>query len=117
MKNFYAKALTILALLCVTMFSALATTTSSEQSPKKTYKGIVIGSDDNAPLAGVVIHVKENPKIVTTTNADGEYTLSVPADAKTIVFSMMGYDDKEISTANPYLFTLVTMIIQKSALE
>lgn len=117
MKNFYAKALTILALLCVTMFSALATTTSSEQSPKKTYKGIVIGSDDNAPLAGVVVHVKENPKIVTTTNADGEYTLSVPADAKTIVFNMMGYDDKEISTANPYLFTLVTMIIQKSALE
>ena len=117
MKNFYAYAFSIMAvLLLLNVVQGRAASVAAEQS-KQTFKGIVIGSDDNGPLAGVVIYDKNNKKNLTTSDANGEYTISVPASTKTIVFEMMGYDTKEIAVENSFLFTLVTMIVQKSALE
>lgn len=83
----------------------------------KILNGIVIGSDGDTPLAGVVIHSKENPKEIATTDANGEYKFSVSPTTETVVFEMMGYDTKEIKVADTYLFTLVTMIVQANALE
>ena len=118
MKNHCANALmNIAALLGLLFLSAALSPESWGQGSQKTFKGIIIGSDDNAPLAGVIIHDKDNGKYVTTSNASGEYTLTVPSATKTISFEMMGYDTKEIETGDPYLFTLVTMIIQKSTLD
>ncbi|MFA6592217.1 MAG: TonB-dependent receptor [Bacteroidales bacterium] len=117
MKKFYAYAFSIMAvLLLLNVVQGRAASVAAEQS-KQTFKGIVIGSDDNGPLAGVVIYDKNNKKNLTTSDANGEYTISVPASTKTIVFEMMGYDTKEIAVENSFLFTLVTMIVQKSALE
>lgn len=73
----------------------------------KILNGIVIGSDGDTPLAGVVIHSKENPKEIATTDAHGEYKFSVSPTTETVVFEMMGYDTKEIKVADTYLFTLV----------
>ena len=102
--------------LCLGVIPALAQNAKTGQADK-TLNGIVIGSDGDTPLAGVVIHSKENPKEVATTDAHGEYKFSVSPTTQTVVFEMMGYDTKEIKVADTYLFTLVTMIVQANALE
>ena len=102
--------------LCLGAFSASAQTAKSGQG-NKILNGIVIGSDGDTPLAGVVIHSKENPMEITTTDANGEYKFTVSSTTQTVVFEMMGYDTKEINMSDTYLFTLVTMIVQANALE
>ena len=61
---------------------------------QKQISGIVIGNDNN-PLPGVTVMIK-GTTLGTTTGADGKYTLSVPAEAKTLVFSFIGMESKEI---------------------
>lgn len=84
---------------------------------QKTLNGIIIGSDSNAPLAGVVIYPKDNPQKAVLSDANGEYKITVPEATKTIVFELLGYDTKEINVEEGYLFTLVTMIVQANALD
>ena len=103
-------------LLCMSVLPMLAGNAPAEQA-KKVLNGIVIGSDGDTPLTGVVIYSKENPKEITTTDANGEYKFSVSPSTQTVVFEMMGYDTKELKVADTYLFTLVTMIVQANALE
>lgn len=83
----------------------------------KTIKGVVIGSDSNSPLSGVIVHLKENAKVFTTTNEKGEYSITVPSGSGTVVFELLGYDTKEIRVQDSFLFTLVTMIIQTNQLD
>ena len=80
-------------------------------------KGTVIGSDNNTPLIGVAVHLKENPKIYTLTDAGGNYELKVPDDKGTVVFEALGYDTKELSVKDGFLFSLVTMILQENMLD
>ena len=103
-------------ILCLGVLPALAQSAAKGQSGK-ILNGIVIGSDGDTPLPGVVIHSKENPKEVATTDAHGEYRFEVSPATQTVVFEMMGYDTKEIKVSDTYLFTLVTMIVQANALE
>jgi len=51
--------------------------------------GVVTSSDDGKPIPGVTVLVK-GTTIGTTTDLDGKYALSVPAEYKTIVFSFVG---------------------------
>jgi TonB-linked SusC/RagA family outer membrane protein len=66
--------------------------------------------ESNAPLAGAAITVK-NATMGATTNENGEFTLSVPASAKTLIVSYSGYTSKEVAiTGNTYTVTLVKSI-------
>lgn len=47
----------------------------------------------------VSVSVKGNPALGTTTSSTGDYTLSVPAGANTLVISSVGYSTQEISVA------------------
>lgn len=67
----------------------------AEQPQKKEIKGKVI-ERDNMPMAGVSVVVKGTTAGIAT-DKDGNFTLSVPADAKTLMFSFIGYDTQEIS--------------------
>ena len=89
----------------------------ADQQQDGVLKGIVIGSSDNKPLAGVAIYVKEAPEVGVATDANGQYELKLPKGAKTVVFDMLGYDVKEIPVDDPYLFTLVTMIQQSTKID
>lgn len=51
--------------------------------------GTVISTEDGQPIPGVSIYAK-GTTVGTTSNVDGEYTLDVPPDATTIVFSFIG---------------------------
>ena len=56
--------------------------------------GIVVSADDDEPVIGASIVVK-GTTIGTVTNYDGTFSLDVPSDAKTLVFSYIGMKMKE----------------------
>ena len=58
--------------------------------------GKVTGAEDGLSIPGVSVVVKGNTSIGTTTNIDGEYSLSVPSDAESLVFSFVGMKSQEV---------------------
>ncbi len=56
--------------------------------------GTVTGADDGQPLPFVTVSVKGLTTTATTDNA-GKYTINVPANGKTLVFSFMGMKSLE----------------------
>lgn len=79
--------LSICSLLCVLAFSANAQT--------KTISGTVTDIADGSALPGV--NISDNTKSSTaTTNTKGIYSITIPAGAKTITFSFIGYGSKTL---------------------
>src|SRR6476469_7620930 len=64
-------------------------------SQTKTIAGKVTGGIQNTPLSGVSVQVKGQTN-GTVTNEQGNFSLQVPATAQTLVFSFVGYQDKEV---------------------
>jgi TonB-dependent starch-binding outer membrane protein SusC len=62
----------------------------------RTVTGKVTGAGDNAPLPGVSVVVK-GTTVGTATSADGTFSVSVPADASTLVFRYIGYATQEVA--------------------
>ncbi|MBJ6110867.1 TonB-dependent receptor [Hymenobacter sp. BT523] len=54
-----------------------------------------VTSDNGEPLPGVTVIVK-GTTVGATTNAAGEYTLTVPEGGNTLVISSIGYEKKEV---------------------
>lgn len=52
---------------------------------------------DAAPLAGVTVLVKESPTTGVLTDREGRFRLDLPENAATLVFSMIGYERKEVA--------------------
>jgi hypothetical protein len=55
----------------------------------------VRAAEDASPLIGASVQVK-GTKVGTKTDVNGRYTLQVPADATTLVFSYIGYRTIEV---------------------
>ena len=70
----------------------------------KTVSGKVLDKD-NAPLPGVSVVVK-GTLLGTVTNIDGEFNLSVPSDAKTLVFSFVGMKPTEVEIGTQTTFNI-----------
>mgnify|MGYP006198063351 CR=1 FL=1 len=66
---------------------------------EKTVTGKVTDEKDGTPLAGVSVTVK-GTTVGTVTGVDGSYRLSVPANAKTLVFSFVNFESIEMSLGN-----------------
>lgn len=64
----------------------------------RTVKGVVSEITDNgkSPVIGAGVLIKGTLQGGTATNANGEYTISVPQGANTLVFSSIGYKDQEV---------------------
>ncbi|HEX7367617.1 MAG TPA: TonB-dependent receptor [Pelobium sp.] len=62
----------------------------------KTVKGKVTSATDGLPLPGVSVTVKGDKSKGTQTDADGNFRLVVPANAKSLVFGYIGYSSKEV---------------------
>ena len=60
--------------------------------------GTVVDSSDE-PIPGALVSLQSNPKEATTTDLDGNFTLSVPAGG-TITVSFIGFE-KAIRKINP----------------
>lgn len=61
----------------------------------RTITGKITDRATGQGLPGVTILVKGQPTIGTSTNADGAYSLGVPATATTLVYSFIGYTTQE----------------------
>ncbi|PRZ00318.1 TonB-linked SusC/RagA family outer membrane protein [Marinilabilia salmonicolor] len=61
----------------------------------QTITGTVTGSEDGMPIPGVSVFVK-GTTVGTVTQVDGTYSLNVPEDAETIVFSFIGMQTQEV---------------------
>jgi TonB-linked SusC/RagA family outer membrane protein len=57
--------------------------------------GTIVSSEDGQPLPGASITVK-GTNVGTTTDFQGKYSLSVPADAKTLIINFVGLKSQEI---------------------
>ncbi|MCW9709109.1 SusC/RagA family TonB-linked outer membrane protein [Fodinibius salsisoli] len=61
-----------------------------------TVSGIVTDASDGQPLPGVNIIVQNAPSVGTSSRADGAYSLSVPSETDTLIFSFVGYIKQEV---------------------
>src|SRR5699024_10891105 len=68
--------------------------------------GTVSDSESGHTLPGVTVVVK-GTTIGTVTDIEGTYTLSVPTDNNTLVFSSVGYTTQEIEINNRAVIDLV----------
>jgi TonB-linked SusC/RagA family outer membrane protein len=71
----------------------------------KALTGKVIATEDKQPVPGVSVSVK-GTTVGTVTNIDGEFQLSVPQDAKTLVFSFVGMKNQEIEIGTQTSFNI-----------
>ncbi|MFT3826379.1 MAG: TonB-dependent receptor [Chitinophagaceae bacterium] len=74
----------------------LLTVPAAAQTKKITGK---ITDENNRPLEGVSISLRSAGS-GTTSNADGDYSLNVPNTAEVLVFSTVGYAEKEVAIGN-----------------
>lgn len=79
--------------LAVVLACVFAATQTFAQS---TVKGTVTDAQTNEPLIGVSIAVKGTSS-GTVTELDGSYSLQIPQDASTLVFTFVGYKTTEIA--------------------
>ncbi len=84
--NVIKKNLLFIFLLCISM---------AANAQERTVTGTVSGDGDGKPLAGVSVTVK-GTTTGATTNADGSYSIKVPAANGSLLFSFVGYISQEI---------------------
>lgn len=82
----------------------------------KTVTGKVTDEKDGAPLAGVSVTVK-GTTVGTTTGADGSYRLSVPANARVLVFSSITFATQEVPIGNKSEISIVLISEERSLAE
>lgn len=79
---------------------------AADQQERK-LTGVVYGSDGET-LPGAHVYVKGNIQCAVVTDLDGKFTLKVPANAKALVASFVGFETAEIPITKKtnYVITL-----------
>ena len=72
---------------------------------QKTVTGTVTGTD-NTPLPGVSIVVK-GTTTGTITDINGKYSLSVPSDAKNLLFTFVGMESKQVTIGTGLVYDVI----------
>jgi TonB-linked SusC/RagA family outer membrane protein len=80
----------ILLFLCFLLMGMTAV-----NAQMKTITGKVVSSEDNSPIPGVSVILK-GTTVGTVTNMDGVYSVQVPGEGKSLIFSFVGYRTQEI---------------------
>ncbi len=91
----------------------------AQQKGGKTISGTVY-NQEGAPLAGASISVKGEKAARTTTDLNGNFTISVPPATTTLVISFVGATPKEVSVVNQTAVTAnkrMLSVTGKSPLE
>src|SRR4030095_12918425 len=92
----------------VMLIMAIVLSISHIWAQQRTITGKVT-DDKGAPIFGASVVVKGTNN-GTSTAADGSFSVSVPSNAKALIFSSIGLGEKEITltTSNSYAVTLST---------
>lgn len=102
--------LTVMLLLFCSVFVFASGVNNSEAI---TVSGNVTSSGDGLPLIGVNILIK-GTSTGTTTDFDGNYTLSVPSADDVLVFSYTGFLDQEITVGTQ---SIIDVVLQEDATQ
>jgi TonB-linked SusC/RagA family outer membrane protein len=81
------------------MFVVFALSVLTVQAQNRTLTGKVTSSEDGNAIPGVNVVVK-GTTIGAITDADGNFTISAPSDATTLVFTFIGLQTKEVEIGN-----------------
>ena len=81
----------------------------------KTVSGKITDAKDGSPLAGVSVKPKGNVTAGTTTGLDGSFNLSVDAKTKVLVFSSIGYSEKEVTISDKEI--VISMVQSDNSLS
>lgn len=79
------------------------------QNDTRTITGRVTSSEDGSPMPGISVLIKGST-IGTSTDGDGKYSLNIPADAKTLFFSFVGYKTVEVSIKD---LSVIDVVLQE----
>lgn len=80
----------LLFILCISL-----TTFIQAFAQNRTLTGTVTGKDDNLPIPGASVTVP-GTQVGTQTNDYGKFTIKVPASAKSLAFSFVGYKNATV---------------------
>lgn len=98
-------------LTCFMLAFTLISTQVVAQS--RTIRGKVTGSDDGLPLPGVTILIKGTTSGAST-DAEGNYSLSVSSSDAVLVFRYLGYVTQEVPVNNQ---GVINVVLQPDAVE
>jgi TonB-linked SusC/RagA family outer membrane protein len=65
-----------------------------------------VTDEDGLTLPGVSVSIK-NTKVVTVTDATGNFSLTIPATAQTLTFSYLGMEEQQVAIGNKTSFNIV----------
>lgn len=71
---------------------------SSQIYAQKIVSGIVKNAKDNSPIASATVSLK-GTSVAIVTNANGEFSISVPAGKNVLVTSSVGFDQDEVNVS------------------
>ncbi len=113
MKNFTSA---INKILLISLFSSIAFYSNASrklvvQQQAKEVRGVVTEKETSQPLSGVSVYVK-GTTLGTSTNAAGEYVISVPSDAAILVFSFISKKTEERSVSS---HSVINVVLQDDA--
>lgn len=96
----------------VLLTAVLLTMSLSAQNTRRIQGKVV--DEQNNPIIGATIIVKDAPTIGTVTDIDGNFSLSIPVDKHVIVVSYIGMETQEINVANK---NDITIVLKESAIQ
>ncbi|WP_461485749.1 SusC/RagA family TonB-linked outer membrane protein, partial [Pedobacter sp.] len=88
--------------LLAVLVCLFATTMCFAQDKKLT--GKLVG-EDGSPLPGASVSIK-NTKVSTVTDGNGNFSITAPANAQTIVFSFLGMEEQQVAIGNNTNFNI-----------
>jgi len=83
----------------ITIFFAFLFFVSFQAAAQLEITGTVTNATDGSPIPGVSIVVKSNTSIGTSTDIDGNYSLTIPESSNVLMFSSIGMKSKEVEIA------------------
>src|SRR5450759_1774486 len=89
---------------------------SSSFAQERTLRGTVTSAEDGTSLPGVNVVVK-GTSLGTVTNASGQYSITAPSGAQTLVFSFIGLQTKEVVIGSSSVIDVTLQVAAESLSE
>jgi TonB-linked SusC/RagA family outer membrane protein len=102
-------------LLRYSAFIGFLATFVTAQAQERIIQGTVTSLEDGSALPGVNV-ILQGTSQGTVTDYDGKYSIEVPGNATTLVFSYIGYTTREVEIGNQTVIDL-TMAVNTTTLE
>jgi TonB-dependent starch-binding outer membrane protein SusC len=100
----------------VSIFVAFVLFTTQTFAQEKTVTGKVTDEKDGSPISGVSVTIA-GTNTGTTTGVDGSFSLSVPSNAKVLIFSFVNYATQEVTIGTRTSFAVKLSSEEKALAE